>query len=91
MQNLVDGIHKYLRGDPRDTSAVQENVLVQLENPRTHPSVAVRLGRGDLGLHAWVFKIETGQVFAFQPSEGQFLPLTVAPTPLPPRHLGTTI
>lgn len=55
---------------------IQENVLVQLENLRTHPSVAARLSRGQLNLHAWTYKIETGEVFSYRPDLGQFLPLT---------------
>ncbi|MCC6980040.1 MAG: carbonic anhydrase [Candidatus Melainabacteria bacterium] len=56
--------------------AVQENVLAQLENLRTHPSVAAKISRGELNLHAWVYKIETGTVFYYDPKEGQFEPLT---------------
>lgn len=56
-------------------AAIEENVLVQLEHLRTLPSVAARLVKGDLRLHAWVYKIETGEVFAFDPSAGQFVPL----------------
>jgi carbonic anhydrase len=52
---------------------IQENVLRQLENLRTHPSVAVGLAKGDLKLHGWVYTIETGEVFAFEPSRGQFV------------------
>ncbi len=59
----------------RLTATVEENVLVQLENIRTHPSVAAALGRRDLKLHGWTYKFETGQVFAFDPDQGQFLPL----------------
>lgn len=57
------------------TTAVEENVLVQLENLRTLPSVASRLAKGDLHLHGWVYKIETGEVFAYDPPAGQFVPL----------------
>ncbi len=59
--------------------AIQENVLVQLENLKTHPAVAARLSRGELNLHAWIYKLETGEVFSYQPDEGQFLPLTAVP------------
>lgn len=55
--------------------AIQENVLVQLENLRTIPAVAARLVKGDLNLHGWVYKFETGQVFAYNPSQGQFVPI----------------
>jgi carbonic anhydrase len=58
------------------TTAVEENVLVQLENLRTHPTVASALARGKMKLHAWVYKFETGQVFAYETESGQFLPLT---------------
>jgi len=57
------------------TAATQENVLVQLEHLRTHPAVASGLARGILKLHGWMYKIETGQVFAFDPENGQFAPL----------------
>lgn len=55
--------------------AVEENVLVQVENLRTHPSVAAALGRGSLGIHAWVYQFETGNVSAFNPQKAEFLPV----------------
>lgn len=53
--------------------SIQENVLVQLENLRTHPAVAKALARETLNLHGWVYKFETGQVFGYDPLEGQFV------------------
>ncbi|MGD9723361.1 MAG: carbonic anhydrase [Pirellulales bacterium] len=69
--------------DPQQrlTATIEENVLVQLENLRTHPSVAAALGRGDLKLHGWVYKIETGQVFAFDPERGQFVSVDIVQAP----------
>ena len=61
--------------EQRLTLTVEENVLVQLESLRTHPSVAAAVGRGDLKLHGWVYKFETGDVFAFNPDQSQFVPL----------------
>lgn len=72
---------------------IQENVLAQLENLRTHPQVAAKLASGSLRLHAWVYNIETGEVFNYDPEEGQFVPLTGSiVTSLAPHHrqrLGT--
>ena len=68
----------HLSGQALLTAAVEENVLVQLENLRTHPVVASALRRGELRLHGWVYKFETGEVFAYDPEEGQFLPLSAA-------------
>ncbi len=56
--------------------ATQENVLCQLENLRTHPCVAVAMARGKLHLHAWVYKMAEGEVFAYDPERGQFAPVT---------------
>ena len=67
--------YQHLEGDRLVTATVEENVLVQLEHLRTLPSVASRLVKGDLKLHGWVYKIETGEVFAFDPQSGQFVPL----------------
>ncbi|MGM0556523.1 MAG: carbonic anhydrase [Myxococcota bacterium] len=55
------------------SAAIQQNVLAQLDNLRTHPSVAKRLSDGDLRLHAWVFHIATGEVYNYDPELGEFL------------------
>ncbi len=54
-------------------ATVEENVLVQLEHLRTHPTVVAALARSELDLHGWVYKFETGQVFSYRPNENQFL------------------
>jgi carbonic anhydrase len=64
-----------LEGKALLTATIEENVLVQLENLRTLPSVGVRMKRGELRLHGWVYKIETGEVFAFDVQSGQFVPI----------------
>lgn len=55
---------------------INENVLVQIEQLKTHPSVAAALEKGELKLHAWVYKFENGQVFVYQPDSNQFIPMT---------------
>ncbi len=72
-KRIVGENYQHLSGDRLVTATVEENVLVQLENLRTLPSVASRLVRGDLHLHGWVYKIETGEVFAYDPCSGQFI------------------
>lgn len=69
---------KYAELGPQQklTLTVQENVLGQLENLRTHPAVAARLARGVLQLHGWVYKLEDGSVHAYDPEEQQFRPLS---------------
>ena len=62
--------------------AIEENVLVQIENLRTHPRVAEGLAAGKLRLHGWIYKIGSGEVFDYDPWSGQFEPL-VAPERFP--------
>lgn len=62
---------------------IQENVLAQMENLRTHPVVASGLAQGKLKLHGWVYKIETGEVFAYDADDGQFRTLTGRRPPRP--------
>jgi carbonic anhydrase len=73
-RTMRDKYH-YLSDDALLTATVEENVLAQLENLRTHPSVSDALAKERLNIHGWVYKIETGQVFDFDPQSGQFLPL----------------
>ncbi len=77
-RRIVEENYKHL-SDPQEilTLTAEENVLVQLESLRTHPSVAAAMGRGNLNLHAWVYKFETGEVFSFDPDQGQYLPISV--------------
>ena len=58
--------------------AIQENVLLQLESLRTHPAAERALAAGRLNLHGWVYKFETGEVFAYDAERGQFRPLRAA-------------
>jgi len=64
-------------------AAIQENVLVQLEHLRTHPAVLAALARGELNLHGWVYKLESGMVHAYDPAQQQFLPLAPSEAAMP--------
>lgn len=67
-----------LKGDQLLTATVEENVLVQLDNLKTHPSVAAKLARQEIRIHGWVFEIETAEVWAYHRERGQFVPLEEA-------------
>ena len=66
-QRIVEEKYADVSGDDLMTAAIKENVLVQLDNLRTHPSVASKLSQGELNLHAWVYTFENGRVFSFDP------------------------
>ena len=82
-RRIMHDKYPHLSGNDLLTATVEENVLVQIENLRTHPCIASGLARGELKLHAWVYKIETGRVFAYDPVENHFLPVEGAlPAPV---------
>ena len=58
---------------------VKDNVIAQLANIRTHPSVAVGLANKTLRLHGWIFDIESGAMLALDGPTGKFLPLADNP------------
>lgn len=80
-RRIIRETYPHLEGAGQLSACVEENVLVQLENLRTHPTVAAGLAKGTLNLHGWVYKFETGEVFAFDPHQGQFVPLDQRPLP----------
>jgi len=67
-----------LQGEELITQAARENVLIQIENLQTHPTVAARLAQGRLKLHAWMYHFETGDVFGYEPSVRRFISVAEA-------------
>jgi len=58
---------------------VRENVIAQLANIQTHPSVRLALEEGRVALHGWVYDIESGRIDAFDGSTGKFVSLADNP------------
>ncbi len=74
-KQIVEDKYADVSGDELMTAAIKENVLVQLDNLRTHPSVASKLAQGVLNLHAWVYTFEDGRIYAYDPDEKRFAAL----------------
>ncbi len=53
---------------------VEENVLVQAENLKTHPSVSASLSLGRTRIFAWVYSFETGSIAVYDPNLKRYLP-----------------
>lgn len=58
---------------------VRENVIAQLNNIRTHPSVALAISKGELHLHGWCYDIESGMIDALDSRTNTFVPLADHP------------
>ena len=51
----------------------ERNVVEQLKNLHTHPSVAARLEQGNLKLHGWVYHIGKGTVTTYSSRRARFI------------------
>jgi carbonic anhydrase len=63
--------------------AIEQNVLTQIENLETYPSIRSKLHSHQLSLHAWMYEIETGKVFAYNAGLRQFTILEKRSFPVP--------
>ncbi len=54
---------------------LEQNVILQLQHLKTHPAVAVRIAKGELKLHGWVYDIKTGAVNAYDEEQNKFIPV----------------
>ena len=64
-----------LSGDELLTATINQNVLVQLDNLKTHPSVAAALATDRLQLHGWVYDFTTGKITTHDAQTGEFATL----------------
>ncbi|HDR9210122.1 TPA: carbonic anhydrase [Burkholderia vietnamiensis] len=76
---LVNQAREHAGERERVDSMVRENVIAQLDNLKTHPSVALGLAQGRLNLHGWVYEIESGSIDALDAATRQFVPLAAHP------------
>ncbi len=53
---------------------IEQNVLVQLNHLRSHPSIAGRLALGQVGLAGWVYDIGRGTVSIYNDATARFEP-----------------
>jgi carbonic anhydrase len=60
---------------------IEENVLLQMNHLRTHPSIAGTLAQGNLAVAGWVYDIEHGTVRIFDESASKFVPFDQLPVP----------
>ncbi|MEM5342172.1 carbonic anhydrase [Paraburkholderia azotifigens] len=75
----INDSHQHASPSEALSSMVRENVIAQLTNLRTHPSVALALSNGTVRLHGWVYDIETGSIVALNWESRCFVPLSEYP------------
>ncbi|MEE1865827.1 carbonic anhydrase [Pseudomonas auratipiscis] len=83
---VVNEARNHLDQQARVASMVRENVIAQLANIQTHPSVRLALEEKRVTLHGWVYDIESGCIQAFDSSTKKFVPLAENPTACATAH-----
>jgi carbonic anhydrase len=76
MRVLQDGIPE----EEQYLETIKTNVLLQCGNLRSYPCVAAREGTGELSIHAWLYDLHTGNISAFEPTNGCWGELAGPPT-----------
>jgi carbonic anhydrase len=82
LQPMVDALNKpdqdgaESEGDSQLREIIEQNVLLQIENLKTHPAVADALSEGKLHITGCVYEIESGDFYFFSPKKNQFLPFS---------------
>ncbi|MDJ0715464.1 MAG: carbonic anhydrase [Prochloraceae cyanobacterium] len=72
-RKLVKENYSDLQGEELLEVTVAENVLNQLDNLQTYPVIRSRLHQRKLSLHGWIYRIETGEVLAYDPTLHDFV------------------
>lgn len=90
--DIINNEYSHLSGCAKLMATIEENIIVQIENLKTHPFIEERLASGQLNLHGWIYKFETGQIFSYDAESGQFLPMVQPENvrPVYPRNFGLT-
>jgi carbonic anhydrase len=51
---------------------IEQNVILQVNHLRTHPSVAGRIAQGNLAVYGWLYDIASGTVAAYDEAKARF-------------------
>jgi len=71
-REAVNAIHANASKGERLARTIEMNATMQLDNLRSHPSVAAAIAAGTLSLHAWVYDIGSGAISAADQTQHTF-------------------
>jgi carbonic anhydrase len=73
--DIVEALGTGLDSDAKMRMLLEQNVILQLQHLKTHPTVAVALAQKAVKLHGWVYDIKTGEVAAYDEATQSWLPV----------------
>ena len=63
--DITEALGAGLDDEAKMRMLLEQNVILQLQHLKTHPTVAVALAQKAITLHGWVYDIKTGEVSAY--------------------------
>ncbi len=73
--DIVEAMGAGLDPDAKMKMLLEQNVMLQLQHLKTHPTVAVALAQKAVQLHGWVYDIKTGSVSAYDDATETWVPV----------------
>lgn len=90
-RRLVLDNYAGLEADKLLKIAIEQNVLTQIENLETYPVIRSKLHSEQLNLHAWIYEIESGTIYAYNAERRQFTLLEKRSFPVPDPLITTVL
>jgi carbonic anhydrase len=73
--DITEALGAHLDPEAKMRMLLAQNVILQLQHLKTHPTVAVALAQKALTLHGWVYDIKSGAVEAYDEAAGEWVPV----------------
>lgn len=71
---LIKENYTHLEGEELLNATIAENVLTQIENLKTYPSIHSKLYDGTLKIYAWIYDMDRGEVWAYDAEKRAYIP-----------------
>ena len=73
--DITEALGSALEPEAKMRMLLEQNVILQLQHLKTHPTVAVALAQKALELHGWLYDIKTGEVEAWDEASQNWVPV----------------
>ncbi len=73
--DITEALGAGLDADAKMRMLLEQNVILQLQHLKTHPTVAVAMAQKAVTLHGWVYDIKTGEVCAYDEISEAWVPV----------------
>jgi carbonic anhydrase len=73
--DITEALGPDLEPEAKMRMLLEQNVILQLQHLRTHPTVAVALAQKTVELHGWIYDIKSGDVCSYDEPSQSWVPV----------------